>query len=89
MGIRPAPFIKNPCGCEGFTPPLLFFDFLYLLPAKAGVTRMGGDNAVGSVSGRIRRGAPYCMAYLPKMFLLERKDCQSYALFLKHKFIRI
>jgi hypothetical protein len=33
--------------------PLLFyfFDFLYLLPAKAVVTRMGGDNAVGSVTG--------------------------------------
>jgi hypothetical protein len=43
MGIRPAPFIKDPCGCEGFTPPLLFFDFLCLLFAKAVVTRMGGD----------------------------------------------
>ena len=20
MGIRPAPFIEDPCGCEGFTP---------------------------------------------------------------------
>jgi hypothetical protein len=58
MGIRPAPFIKDPCGCEGFTPPLLFFDFLYLLPAKAVVTRMGGDKTVGFVSLRVRRSAP-------------------------------
>ncbi len=79
MGIRPAPFIKDPCGCEGFTPSLLFFDFLYLLPAKAGVTRMGGDNAIGSVSWRVRRGAPRFRAHLPKIFLLERKDGESYS----------
>gem|GEM_PF-4607127 len=33
MGIRPAPFIEDPCGCEGFTPPLP--DFLidgFLIP---------------------------------------------------------
>jgi len=60
--------------------PLLFrfFDFLYLLPAKAVVTRMGGDGLNGSVSWRVRRGAPI-WAHLPKMFLLERKDSESYS----------
>lgn len=73
MGIRPAPFIKDPCGCEGFTPPLLFFDFIYLLPAKAVVTRMGGDGLIGSVSLRVRRGAPYGMAHLPSNISARKK----------------
>lgn len=58
---------------RGLPPPLLFLDFLYLLPAKAVVTRMGGDNAVGSVSLRVRRGAPYGMAYLPRIIFARKK----------------
>jgi len=28
MGIRPAPFIEDPCGCEGFTPESEFVIFI-------------------------------------------------------------
>jgi len=52
MGIRPATFIEDSCGCEGFTPPLPTFNewsFLFRY-CKSGCHPHGRRQALGSVS---------------------------------------
>lgn len=63
MGIRPAPFIEDPCGCEGFTPESGFV-ISFSSFAKAIVTRMGEDGLSGFVRLRIKRGARFYRVFV-------------------------